>query len=53
MFSAVDSQEAVTTYTPRVQVCACQNNGNCTLEGATVIDDIIIMNCICSPGIVM
>ena len=49
MFSAIDSLEAAVTFSPRLELCACQNEGNCTLDGV-ISDTVTIMNCICPPG---
>ena len=49
---ATDSHRAATVFSPQVEICACQNEGNCTAEGATVSSDLLlILNCICSPGL--
>ena len=49
---ATDSHGAATVFSPQVEICACQNEGNCTTEGATVSSDLLlILNCICSPGL--
>ena len=52
MFVAVDSMNAVSTLSPRVEICACQNNGVCTLEGILgTMGNVIDMQCECTPGI--
>ena len=51
-FVAVDSMNAVSTLSPRVEICACQNNGSCTLEGTLgTLGNVIDMECECSQGI--
>lgn len=51
VFSATDSLGATGTFTLRLEVCACRNGGNCTLEGVVNPSaDVVIMNCICPPG---
>lgn len=51
MIVAVDSMNAVSTLSPRVEVCNCQNGGNCTLDGILDTDDnVIVMLCQCTPG---
>ena len=48
---ATDSVGAVGTYTPRLEICACQNDGNCTLDGVGNTDaPVVILNCACLPG---
>ena len=50
-FFARDSFNASSTLSPRVEVCACANGGECTLEGLLSTDDTtVIMNCICTEG---
>ena len=48
---AADSLGASSTLTPSVHVCACMNEGNCTLEGLPSSDaSTVIMNCDCTRG---
>ena len=50
-FVAVDSMNVVSTLSPRVEICACQNNGVCTLEGILgTMGNVIDMECECPPG---
>ena len=50
-FYARDSLGAVGTFTPRLEVCACESGGECTLEGvANPLADVVIMTCICNLG---
>jgi len=50
-FVATDSLSATSTLSPRVEMCACQNGGNCTLDGILGIDgNTVIMRCECPPG---
>ena len=51
-FSAVDSMMAGSVLRPTVEICACENGGNCTLNGILGIDALnpIIMNCECPQG---
>lgn len=51
-FYARDSMDATAVLSPRVDVCACQNNGECTSDGATATDNVAILNCLCSQGTV-
>ena len=50
-FQATDSGGAVSLLTPRLVVCPCTNDGECTLRGIlnTAIP-VLIMNCICPEG---
>ncbi|CAI8034372.1 Mucin-like protein (Fragment) [Geodia barretti] len=51
MIVATDSQGAANVFSPHVEICACQNGGTCTSQGATSISDLlVILNCICSPA---
>ena len=36
----------------QVEICGCENGGNCTTEGTTPSSNPRILNCICSQGIV-
>ena len=47
---AMDSKGAATTFSPTVELCACANNGNCTLDGLLTSSPTIVMNCDCSEG---
>ena len=50
-FVANDSFDAVSMLTPQIQICACENNGTCTIEGLTSVDqNPLVLNCECSPG---
>ena len=50
-FFARDSLNASSTLSPRVEVCACANGGECTLDGLLSTDDSsVIMNCLCNEG---
>ena len=50
-FVAMDVMNASSLLDPQVLVCACQNGGNCTLEGILDQDaDPFIMNCVCTEG---
>ena len=50
-FFAKDSLNASSTLSPRLEICACANGGECTLEGLLNTDATTeIMNCMCSPG---
>ena len=50
VFVAGDSRNASRAFTPRVEICACLNGGNCTLDGLLTNNATIIMNCQCSQG---
>ena len=50
-FFARDSLNASSTLSPRVEVCACANGGECTLDGLLSTDySTVIMNCLCTEG---
>ena len=50
-FFARDSLNASSTLSPRLEVCACANGGECTLDGVLSTDDnTVIMNCLCTEG---
>lgn len=54
VFYANDSLNAVSVLNPRVEMCACQNNGNCTLDGVEpAVNNIVIMTCNCPGGMFM
>ena len=51
VFVANDSLGAASTLSPRVEVCACQNRGNCTLDGILGMEsNTVIMECECPEG---
>ena len=50
-FVATDSMGGTATFTPRLEICACQNGGNCTLDGVqNTLSNTIIMACMCTEG---
>ena len=50
-FFAVDSLNATSLLSVQVQVCGCQNGGNCTLRGLIGTDgSSLILNCECNKG---
>ena len=51
-FSAMDSYNVTSLLSVRVEVCACQNGGNCTLDGlvGVALGQSVVMNCVCSKG---
>lgn len=50
-FIATDSFNGSSTLSPRLEVCACANGGECSLEGLLNTDAATqVMNCICPPG---
>ena len=50
VFVATDSSGASSSFIPRVEVCACVNGGNCTLDGILTTNSTIIMTCQCPQG---
>ena len=50
-FYAVDSLNATSQLTITVLICACQNGGNCTLNGSIDANArSVVMTCKCSKG---
>lgn len=50
-FVATDTLGVSSILSPRVEVCACRNGGNCTTNGILGIDsNAVIMRCECSLG---
>ena len=50
VFVATDTRNASSTHTPIVEVCACANDGVCTVDGLLTTNLTITMACICSEG---
>ena len=51
IFYATDSLNATFQLSIPVLICACQNGGNCTLEGPIdTYDKSVVMACNCSKG---
>ena len=50
VFVANDSRGASSLFVPTVEVCACVNGGNYTLDGLLTSDATVVMNCVCSDG---
>ena len=50
VFFANDSKGASSTFIPTVEVCACANEGNCTLDGLLTNNATIVLNCVCNEG---
>ena len=49
-FLAVDSEGAIAMLSPTVEICGCQNGGNCILDGTVDSDNAtIVLNCNCIP----
>ncbi len=51
VFLANDSKGAASLFSPRVEVCACVNGGNCTLDGVLSNNSTIVLNCLCTEGV--
>ena len=50
-FFAIDTVNATSTLAPVVEMCACMNGGNCTLDGIIDPDTTpVVMNCDCPGG---
>ena len=44
----------ISFFNPIVQLCACENGGNCTTDGLPVNDfSFVLLNCECPEGIIM
>ena len=51
MFEARDERSAVSVLSVQVQICACQNGGECTLNGLLSSSDrTVVLNCNCPEG---
>ena len=50
-FEAADELDAVSMLIVQVYICACQNGGNCTLNGVLSSHSTIVLNCVCPEGI--
>ena len=50
VFIATDMSGASTSFVPTVEVCACVNSGNCTLDGVITSNSTVILNCQCPQG---
>lgn len=49
---ATTEQDARSMVVPRVQLCGCMNNGNCTVDGVPNIESpFVVLNCECPAGI--
>lgn len=53
IFIANDSLGASSTFAPIIHICACVNNGNCSLNGPVTGSTTIIMNCDCNEGTIV
>ena len=48
---ATAEQTAISTFVPRVQLCGCLNDGNCTEDGVLNLETpFVVLNCECPPG---
>ena len=50
VFIATDSGGASSSLIPTVEVCACANGGNCTLDGLLTGNSTVILKCQCPQG---
>ena len=53
VFVANDSRGAAALFTPTVEICACVNGGNCTLDGLITNNATVLMNCECTEGMTL
>ena len=52
MFEARDELNASAVLNVQVQICACMNKSDCTIEGITdTTASSIVLNCECSEGV--
>ena len=49
-FVANDSKGAASVFSPKLEVCACANGGNCSFDGISSNNVTIVMNCQCTQG---
>lgn len=50
VFIAIDSRGAASTFAPRVEICACVNEGVCTANGLLSANSTLLLNCQCTEG---
>ncbi len=50
VFIATDTRGAASVFVPTVEICACVNEGVCTLDGLLTSNTTVVMNCLCSEG---
>lgn len=50
VFVANDSRGAVSSFVPRVEICACVNGGLCILDGLHTTNSTVLLNCQCTEG---
>ena len=53
VFVANDTRGASSVFVPTVEVCACVNGGNCTLDGLLTSEATVVLNCVCSDGMLI
>ena len=52
-FVAVDNLDATSLFSPLLHVCTCFNGGECTSEGVTRTNGIVLnLTCVCTEGII-
>ncbi len=50
-FEAKDDFEAISVHNVQVQLCACENSGNCTTDGLLIVTgNTLVLNCECPEG---
>ena len=51
MFEARDERSAVSVLNVQVQICACENGGECALDGPlSSSESTVVLNCDCPEG---
>ena len=54
LFEAKDDFNAASVLNVQLQICACENGGNCTTDGLfSISGSSILLNCQCPEGIVL
>ena len=52
-FVAVDNLDATSVFSPLLHVCTCFNGGECTLDGVTPTNGLVLnLTCVCTEGII-
>ena len=52
IFTATDSNGGVSAHSPRLLICACENEGTCTETGFLgTFNNVVVLQCDCPEGI--
>ncbi len=53
LFEARDERNAVSVLIVQVQICACENGGDCTVDGLrSTVGSTLVLNCDCPDGMI-